>query len=292
MPDSRIAQANNRIVTLLRRLSPKWTKIDTSQGDRLDNAALYLLCGAGLLELRFQGRAWTNQNALDVQVTASGVWIDQDRKSILPEEIRGAIPAWHGRAVAVEMQPLVQVRLTTFGQEQQSELADHADSGALFVHYLCLHPVKGHVAVRILGNQGPAPGAVQQDQVEGAVLGALKDIAASIREGHVARRAAVPTEPKGNSPRTIIYHGNGTYSIGDDTLRLTESEDCVLQAFLDYPAMAKDQLIANSGFDKAVDVLRSLRKKHNGVFAEAITMPGARGRGGYRVRIARAGDCN
>jgi len=146
-----IAQANQRIIAILMRLAPQWTKIDTAQVDRLDNAGLYLLCGAGLVELRFRGRAWTDQNAVDVEVTASGVWIEEDRKSILPEEVRRAVPAWHGRAVAVEMQPVVQARLTSFGQTQQQELVDEPQGAGLFVTYLCACPVQGRVAVRLLG---------------------------------------------------------------------------------------------------------------------------------------------
>ena len=76
MSHDRVTQANERVIALLMRLSPQWTEIDTAEVDRLDNACLYLLCGAGLAELRFRGRAWTDQNAVDVEATASGVWID------------------------------------------------------------------------------------------------------------------------------------------------------------------------------------------------------------------------
>ena len=68
------------------------------------------------------GRAWTDRNAMNVEVTASGVWIDQDRQDILPEGIRRAVPAWHGRAVSFEIWPVIQARLTGFGQEQQQML--------------------------------------------------------------------------------------------------------------------------------------------------------------------------
>ena len=286
MSENRIVQAHERVIALLMRLSPQWTEIDTAQFDRLGNASLYLLCGAGLVELRFRGRAWTDQNALDVEVTASGVWIDVDRKSILPEEIRGAVPAWHGRAVAVEMQPVVQARLTTFGQEQQQKLRDEPQGAGLFVTYLCVCPVQGRVAVRLVGNEGPAPGVVRQDAVDGALLEALKDIATSIRDVNASNGT------KQIPANTIIFRGGGAYAIGTQVVRVTESEDCVLQAFLEKPAMAKDQLIARAGFDKAVDVLRALLTKYDGVFAEAITMPGGRGRGGYRVQVAKASACN
>jgi len=145
--------------------------------------------------------------------------------------------------------------------------------------------------VRLLGNEGPAPGAVRQDAVDGAVLEALKDIATSIREVHADREANASSGTKRILPDTILFQDNGVYSIGEHTVQVAEAEDCVLQAFLEQPAMAKDQLVARAGFDKAVNVLRTLQTRYDGVFAKAITIPGARGRGGYRVHIAKATDC-
>jgi hypothetical protein len=200
------------------------------------------------------------------------------------------------------MLPVVQVRLTTFGQEQQQELRDEPEAAGLFVSFLCTHPVQGRVAVRLLGNEGPAPGTVQQDAVDGAILGALKDIATSIRELKGAPQADAPAiqGPQKDVPAlqgpasTIVFQGNGVYAVGKDQFRVTEQEDCVLQAFLEQSAMTKDELTSMSGIDKAVDILRELQKqtKYGGVFAAAITMPGGRGQGGYRVRVVKATDCN
>ncbi len=76
---------------------------------------MYLLCGAGLVDLRFSGRAWISQSGLDFEATACGVWIDAERTSILPDEIRHAVPAWAGLAVAVQLTAPVQARLTARG---------------------------------------------------------------------------------------------------------------------------------------------------------------------------------
>ena len=83
---------------------------------------LYPLCGAGLVEIHFRGRAWTDQIALDIEATVSGVWIDYERKSILPDEVRRAVPAWGGKAVAIQLQSICQVRLTAFGQKTSNRL--------------------------------------------------------------------------------------------------------------------------------------------------------------------------
>jgi hypothetical protein len=249
------------------------------------------------VELRFRGRAWSDQNALDIEATATGVWIDVDRNSILPEEIRRTIPAWHGRAVSVQLQPTVQARLTMFGQEQLTELEREPNRSDLFLAFLCASPVQGRVAVHLLGNEGPAPGAVRQDAVNGAILEALKDIANAIRELKGSPRGGVPTiqGPETNAPaqdepaKTIVFQGKGVYVVGRNQFRVTEQEDCVLQAFLEQPAMTKDELTAISGTEKAVDILRALRTtKYDGAFTGAISMPGGRGRGGYRVQVVRA----
>ena len=174
--------------------------------------------------------------------------------------------------------------------------------GFLFLAYLCANPVQGRVTVPLLGDEGPAPGAVPQDMVNGPIVEAIKDIATSIRELKGTPQAAAPAlqsppiaVPALQGPaRTIIFQRDGVYLVGQDTIRVTESEDNVLQAFLEQPAMTKDELIARSGVDKAVDILRALRtkKKYGGVFAAAITIPGGRGQGGYRVQVVRAVDLN
>jgi hypothetical protein len=230
--------------------------IDTAETERLDNTCLYILCGAGLVELCFRGRAWSDQKALDVEVAATGVWIDEDRNSILPDEVRKAVPAWHGRAIAVEMYTVLQARLTSFGQEQQQGLSDGPQDAGLFLAFLCANPVKGRVAVRLLGNEGPAPGAVQQDVVNGNIIAALKDIATSIRElKGVPPTGAPPIQiPQEKAPalqwpaNMIIFQSNGVYLVGGETLRVTESEDNVLQAFLEQPAMTKDELASAVSF--------------------------------------------
>jgi hypothetical protein len=95
--------------------------------------------------------------------------------------------------------------------------------------------------------------------------------------------------------QVIVWHGGRRYSIGgDDPACLNERDHTVLQAFLGdgrgfppLPAMGKDELVGRS-FDHAPAVLRKLCESYDGRFASAITLPGAKGRGGYAVRIRRA----
>jgi len=153
------SEAQEALVSLLNRLSREWTEFDASEPS--ENVPLYLLCGSGLTELHATGRAWSGTTALDFEATLCGVWIDADRRSILPDELRRVVPAWAGQAVAVQLEPRMRVRLTLDGQAAQDVVRHRGPAG--FLEYICGHPVPGRVQVRILGNQGPAPGAVHSD---------------------------------------------------------------------------------------------------------------------------------
>ncbi|MEI8195736.1 MAG: hypothetical protein WCI73_07495 [Phycisphaerae bacterium] len=200
MPFDPVEQTNQRLLAFLERLTTTWTDHDTGAADSLDNVALYMLCGAGLLELRMQGRAWTDQSALGFEATVSGVWLDVERHSLLPEELRRTVPAWSGKAVAVELQPKMQMRLTIFGQENQREAAADSSAPILFAAFVSRHPVVGKVRVRILGNQTPAPGAVAQDlmtdnglvAVHREILATQKLIAAALCEMNASKSLAAP----------------------------------------------------------------------------------------------------
>lgn len=175
MPDDqRIEAVRTRLAALLDSLDADWASVDAPH-----HVALYLLCGAGLVEVRFSGRAWTSQTALDFEATACGVWIDSERQSILPEEIRRAVPAWAGLAVAAQLNLPIQARLTAHGETCKRELRD-AGPG-LFLEYVVLHPVRGRVTVRVLGNEAPAPGKVRTDDVFGEIVKALQGIEQSQR---------------------------------------------------------------------------------------------------------------
>ncbi|HEX4072734.1 MAG TPA: hypothetical protein VHX68_16255 [Planctomycetaceae bacterium] len=89
----------------------------------------------------------------------------------------------------------------------------------------------------------------------------------------------------------IISHGNYFYSVPGGQQRLvTIAEDHVLQAFLTQPAMDTGTLsdAVRDGVGRPREVLGKLKKKYNGDFSAAITLPGKKGNGGYAVNIRRA----
>ncbi|HOM19054.1 MAG TPA: hypothetical protein PLQ00_17115, partial [Thermoguttaceae bacterium] len=182
-----------RLAALLDALTTEWTPIDPS-----DHVAIYLLCGAGLVELRFSGWAWTSQSALDFEATACGVWIDAERKSILPEEIRHAVPAWAGQAVAVQLSLPIQARLTAHGETCRRELRDLGPD--LLLEYICGNPIRGRVIVRLLGHEAPAPGAVKKDTVMEEIAASLRDIAQSQKQ--IAAASKQSEAPSASPPET------------------------------------------------------------------------------------------
>lgn len=171
-------QVNDRCLAILRQLESTWSDFETDT-DPLDTVAIYLLCGAGMVELRMRGRAWTDRSAIEFEACASGVWIDTDRRSILPDEIRRAVPAWGASAVAIQLQQTVQARLTSFGASQRTEV--DPDTVQLFATYLAFHPTKGRVKIRVLGAESAAPGTVPQDAIDiPGVIHALHAIESAI----------------------------------------------------------------------------------------------------------------
>lgn len=97
----------------------------------------------------------------------------------------------------------------------------------------------------------------------------------------VANRSEKPP-----APDEIVYLKNGLYKIGAwQAILLTTKEDYILRTFLQYGTLDTESLKDRSGYDRAPRDLRELRKKYEGRFAPAISCPGKRGRGGYRVNI-------
>jgi hypothetical protein len=93
--------------------------------------------------------------------------------------------------------------------------------------------------------------------------------------------------PDADPRPTITRIAGGVYQPpgGVFAVRVTASEDWLLQAFLRRPAMSLAELVDQSGVAHAHKVLRALQTKYGGAFASAIRRPGSRGRGGYSVLV-------
>jgi hypothetical protein len=86
----------------------------------------------------------------------------------------------------------------------------------------------------------------------------------------------------------IVWLGGREYRAGGGPPRVvTDREDTVLQTFRKYPALSLSELASRSGYDAAtaLSVLRRLRKKYDGNFADAIHFPGRPRTGGYHVKV-------
>jgi hypothetical protein len=160
---SQFDRCNDHVVSLLRRLSPEWTEIDQDRESPQVNQALLILCWAGFVELKVRGHAWTDQTALDFDATVSGLWIDSQRKSILPDEVARGVPAWSGHRVVVQNQSVFKARLTLEGEVTKHDVEADTGSPSFISAFAHQHPTPGRAAVRIIGNETAAPGVVSEN---------------------------------------------------------------------------------------------------------------------------------
>ena len=111
-----------------------------------------------------------------------------------------------------------------------------------------------------------------------------------LEAGRLDSIADVPHE-SGYDLETIWYLGKQSYMVGGRTFSVTGWEHAVLQAFLQdgTGAMTLKDLAEHSKIDdkEVRKILKGLRekKKYGGAFAAAISLPGGKGRGGYRARV-------
>jgi hypothetical protein len=86
----------------------------------------------------------------------------------------------------------------------------------------------------------------------------------------------------------IYWLDDRTYRVGDsDPVYVEETEDDLLQAFLERPVMDLPLLAEVSGVprEQIAGALKRLRNKYGGLFKHAIHCPGRRGQGGYRANV-------
>lgn len=92
----------------------------------------------------------------------------------------------------------------------------------------------------------------------------------------------IPSESRDQA--LLEYLGNRTYRTpSGETWAVTDNEDTVLQSFIGAPALDSMSLARKSGLDRAVDILKALKKKP--AFKALIHCPGTKGGGGYRVPV-------
>jgi hypothetical protein len=100
-----------------------------------------------------------------------------------------------------------------------------------------------------------------------------------------------PAPPAAARPAdTILSLGDRQYQVEGHSLIVcvTDTEENVLQALAKYPAMDEPALRKRTNMENAAKILRDLRKKYGGLFADAIKVPGGKGRGGYSAVVKPA----
>jgi hypothetical protein len=157
---------DEHIVSLLLALTSDWTERDLDTEARPESLARVFLCWAGLIEMKLRGRAWTESN-LNFEATVRGQWDDGEHRSFLPDEIRRCVPAWVGKEVRVQCERVYQVRLTVLGELKKRELEADPEYEFQLLEYVHREPVKGQARIRIISNEMPSLGVVQDGRKKG-----------------------------------------------------------------------------------------------------------------------------
>ena len=84
---------------------------------------------------------------------------------------------------------------------------------------------------------------------------------------------------------------DGIVRVGANHLRLDQSEAAVLSDLVKMQSANLPDLKLATGNDYPARVLKTLRKKYNGVLSPFIRLPGGKGRGGYSTTIVDGRRC-
>jgi hypothetical protein len=190
------------------RLDSNWHSFNTDAVSRAERLGLYLFCRAGLIDLSFRGKAWTDTSSVTFEAIITGCWKTGTDARPLPHAIRNAIPSWKGKRVIAQPDVECRVRLTILGEQTQRSVAA-TPSGLLFVNYLGLYPIPPNIRLRILSQ---SPGRPQEDQVVGRLdklLNVSNDISGTV--GRIEKTisdtpASAPQRPCGNA---FLKHAGG-----------------------------------------------------------------------------------
>jgi len=182
----RFEHAHEAIAKIIKQSGAKWLKIDTEEIEKIDQMAILISTWAGLLECRFHAEAWTDCGRAKASCTVAGVWKDGDNRSILPGAIRDAVPAWKGKKVCVQPEPILEVRLTLDGRDARDAIegSERGRFEALLMATTTWKP--GRVAVRLLSFEEPAPTNLASKPDDG--LGRV------LHEGFAAVAAAIQAD--------------------------------------------------------------------------------------------------
>ncbi|MBI3461844.1 MAG: hypothetical protein HY000_02125 [Planctomycetes bacterium] len=81
-----------------------------------------------------------------------------------------------------------------------------------------------------------------------------------------------------------VYLGDGLIEVDGEPYRLEPAQEMVIEALVELRAATKEQLIERSGVEDAVNVLKAICQAIPQLSTH-ITLPGGRGKGGYRTTI-------
>ena len=153
----------------------------------------------------------------------------------------------------------------------------------------------------------------REEEIEKAAIEFRDWVESLLFRDHLARKAGVHTSAKrkpksaapSTAPRDIVISdrtgpprddankpkakaellGNGRYKVGDLEIRITDSENVVLETLIQFGPLNSTELADKSGYNHAARILRRLRTKYDGLLAPFIHCPGGKSKGGYNTSL-------
>jgi hypothetical protein len=113
-----------------------------------------------------------------------------------------------------------------------------------------------------------------------------------VKFNHDGATLQAPSADRDGNTVAIYYLGDRAYRVGDDKDEFTvaDRDDCVLQAFINRPALDSQSLADRSGLKQEAipGVIRHIRTRYGRRFYSAVTTPGRKGNGGYKAKVIEA----
>ncbi len=206
------------IIDLMGELGDDWREYEYDQLSTLSQQAMISLSWAGLIECRFEVLAWTDTDCVRADCTVRGVWITQERSSVIPDEIRRAMPSWGAKRVCVQRESRTRVRRTNAGRDVAPDLQGDDQAQCLALLYIMKTRVRGSAGVRVLRRE-EHPGVVtthppDHTKLTDTLTAGFALVADAVRD--VSRRTPEPRPDQNGKPTSDAGGGTPTEEQDED----------------------------------------------------------------------------
>lgn len=182
MSDRRAKEVYDAIADVLQSTPEEWQLVDTERLGKLEQMGLLICTWAGFIECRIKAAAWTDSSCAEAVCTVTGLWKYGVKGSILPDEVRSALPAWKGKHVIMQLEPVIETRLMMDGRNARDDMRQ-SHLGRLYVPTWALtHRQPGKAIVRILSTDNKVPGGSPPPTIDEVIMNGFSELKSAIGE--------------------------------------------------------------------------------------------------------------